>query len=160
MGQSTIWEDNPLLPQAYRKRSVPLLEHQGNLHTSVRYGDRLSLDLDYNTDRGLNSSKNRLRLGYKGAEYELLQSLQAGNINYRSHNPLISMPSNLFGVTGDLWIGPLQLRFLTSIQRDNVRRMTVRRGKQIYPFELKSSDYEVNKHFFLSEFLPKSTMMR
>ncbi len=152
VGQSTIWEDNPLLPQAYRKRSVPLLEHQGNLHTSVRYGDRLSLDLDYNTDRGLSSSKNRLRLGYKGAEYELLQSLQAGNINYRSHNPLISMPSNLFGVTGDLWIGPLQLRFLTSIQRDNVRRMTVRRGKQIYPFELKSSDYEVNKHFFLSEF--------
>lgn len=36
VGQSTIWEDNPLLPQAYRKRSVPLLEHQGNLHTSVR----------------------------------------------------------------------------------------------------------------------------
>lgn len=152
VGQTTIWEDNPLLPQAYRKRTVPLLEHQGNLHTSVRYGDRLSLDLDYNTDRGLSSSKNRLRLGYKGAEYELLQSLQAGNISYRSHNPLISMPSNLFGVTGDLWLGPLQLRFLTSIQRDNVRRMSVRRGRQVYPFELKSSDYEANKHFFLSEY--------
>ena len=152
VGQTTIWEDNPLLPQAYRKRTVPLLEHQGNLHTSVRYGDRLSLDLDYNTDRGLSSSKNRLRLGYKGAEYELLQSLQAGNISYRSHNPLVSMPSNLFGVTGDLWLGPLQLRFLTSIQRDNVRRMSVRRGRQVYPFELKSSDYETNKHFFLSEY--------
>ena len=152
VGQTTIWEDNPLLPQAYRKRTVPLLEHQGNFHTSVRYGDRLSLDLDYNTDRGLSSSKNRLRLGYRGGEYELLQSLQAGNISYRSHNPLISMPSNLFGVTGDLWLGPLQLRFLTSIQRDNVRRMSVRRGRQVYPFELKSSDYEANKHFFLSEY--------
>lgn len=151
-GRSTIWEDNPLLPQSYRKRTMPILEQQSNLHANVRYGDRLWLDLDYNTDRGLSSSKNRLRLGYKGEKYEMLQSLQAGNISFRSHNPLISTPSNLFGVSGDLWAGPLQLRFLTSIQRDNVRRMTIRRGKQVYPFDLKSSDYEVNKHFFLSEF--------
>lgn len=151
-GQSTVWEDNPLLPQALRRRSTPLLQQQINLHTNVRYEDKLFLDLDYNTDGALRTSKNRLRLGYRGGDYEVLQSLQAGNITFHSSNPLISTPGELFGISGDLWLGRLDLRVVASIQRDHVRRIVVQGGKQVHPFEYRSSDYEVNKHFFLSEF--------
>lgn len=154
-GQSTIWEDNPLTPLAYRKRSTNLFRLDNNIHAAVKYGDRLTLDLDYHTDRDLGDSKNRLRLSYRGGDFEALQSLQVGHISYQSHNPLISTPGSLFGFTGQVWLGPLQIRFLSSIQRDNFRRITLRGGRRVDPFEHKGSDYEVNKHYFLSKYFAR-----
>lgn len=154
-GQSTIWEDNPLTPLAYRKRSTNLFRLDNNIHATVKYGDRLTLDLDYHTDRDLGDSKNRLRLSYRGGDFDALQSLQVGHITYQSHNPLISTPGSLFGFTGQVWLGPLQIRFLSSIQRDNFRRITLKGGRRVAPFEHKGSDYEVNKHYFLSEYFAR-----
>lgn len=152
LNNTTVTEGNPLLPIGLRRRNVIDFKQEANIHLRASYGERIKLDIGYNTETAIAQQRQRIRLSYEGEEHDFIQRLQAGNVRMNSLNPLIDSAQELFGFQGDFLLGPLSLQFIASRQHSEERRIFVRGGKRIRQVERKGSDYDFARHFFLSEF--------
>lgn len=152
LNNTTITDDNPAIPVGLRRRSFVDFKQLANIHLQGSYGERIKLDLSYNTETALASQRRRLRLQFEGEEHDFIQRIQAGNVRMESRNPLIDTGQELFGIRGDFLLGPFSLQVVASRQHSEERRIVVQGGRQLRQVERKSSDYDVAQHFFLSEF--------
>lgn len=152
---TTIYDEAPALPVQMRRRSHLGFSYETALTVRARYGEHLRMDLQYNTQTALEQNRRTLRLSYTGEDYDLVQSIQAGNLRYESKNPLVALGSDLFGLQADFRLGPLSLTALASRRHDRERKVIIRQGRSVSPFEVKSSDYQFARHFFLSEFFAR-----
>lgn len=150
---NTIIEDNnPSLPIHLRKRSFIEIRPEINTHVQANYGDRLQLDISYDTETMLADRKSRVRLKYLGEQFDMIQRLEAGNVRMESRNPLIDSGQELFGLRGDFLLGPVTLQVMMSRQHSEERKIVVQGGRQLRQTQIKGSDYDFGQHFFLSEF--------
>ena len=152
LNNTSITDDNPMLPTQMRKRSFVTFKQESNVHVQAGYGERVKLDVAYNTETALASQRRRLRLQYQGEQHDFIQRLQAGNVRMESYNPLINTGQELFGLRGDFLLGPLTLQVIASRQHSEERRIVVQGGRKLRHIEHKASDYDFAQHFFLSEF--------
>lgn len=144
---------NPSLPIDLQKRSFLNFTQRTNIHAQANFGERLGLDVTYNTETGLLNQRQRLNLYYSGEEYDLIQRFEAGNIRFHSNNPLISIGGEeLVGLKGSFKLGALDLQLLASQERSEERRLSIRGGQRVQRQEIKGSEYDFAQHFFLSEF--------
>lgn len=152
VNNTTIEEDNPLLPLGLRRRSHIEIRPEMNIHLQGSYGDRLKLDMSYDTSTALTNRQSRVRLRYEGEQFDFIQKLEAGNIRMDSRNPLIDTGQELFGLRGDFLLGAVSLQVVASRQHSEERKIVVQGGRQLRQTELRGSEYDVAQHFFLSEF--------
>ena len=78
--------------------------------------------------------------------------MEAGNVTFPSNNSLVKGASSLFGVRTDLQFGRLKLQTVLSQKKSSTKSVSSRGGTQTTAFELDASDYEENRHFFLSHY--------
>lgn len=152
LDNNTITDDNPMLPNQLRKRSFVTFKQESNVHLQAGYGERVKLDVLYNTETALATQRRRLKLQYQGNQHDFIQRIQAGNVRMDSRNALINTGQELFGLRGDFLLGPLSLQVIASRQHSEERRIVVQGGRKLRYIEHKSSDYDFAQHFFLSEF--------
>ena len=144
--------ENPSLPESMRKTWAFDFDEKINIHVNGKVGDKVNLDMNYNTDATFDFDNKNMKLKYEGKEDEIIKLLEAGNISMSTGNSLIRGASTLFGVRADLQFGKLKLQTVLSQQESESKTVTSKGGAQTIPFDFSADAYDENRHFFLAHY--------
>ena len=144
--------DNPALPLRHRKTTTMDFDEKINLNVNGKVGDKVNMNLNYNTDATFDFDAQNLKLKYEGKEDEVIKLVEAGNVSFPSNSSLIQGASSLFGVRTDMQFGKLKLQLVASQKKSSSKSVSSKGGKQFTPFEIDAANYEENRHFFLSQY--------
>ena len=144
--------DNPSLPIRNRKTTTMNFDEKINLNVNGKVGDKVNMNLNYNTDATFDFDSQNLKLKYEGKEDEIIKLVEAGNVSFPSNSSLVKGASSLFGIRTDMQFGNLKLQTVISQKKSSSKSVSSKGGVQLTPFEIDASDYEENRHFFLSRY--------
>ena len=147
--------DNPSLPIRNRNTTMMDFDEKINLNVNGRVGDKVNMNLNYNTDATFDYDAQNLKLKYEGKEDEIIKLVEAGNVSFPSNSSLIQGASSLFGIRTDMQFGRLKLQTVLSQKKSSSKSVSSNGGVQLTAFEKDVTDYEENKHFFLSQYFRK-----
>ena len=141
--------DNPALTERSRNNNVFDFDEKIQLTVNGKVGDKLNLNMSYNTEASFSFDQQNLKLNFKGQEDDIIQSLEAGNVSMNLNNSLIRGSTALFGVKTDLKFGKLRVQALISQQNSESQSVSSKGGAQTTNFEVPIDSYDENRHFFL-----------
>ena len=144
--------DNPSLPIRNRKTTTMDFDEKINLSVNGKVGDKVNMNLNYNTDATFDFDSQNLKLKYEGKEDEIIKLVEGGNVSFPSNSSLVNGASSLFGIRTDLQFGKLSLQAVVSQKKSSSKSVSSKGGTQLTPFEFDVTDYEENRHFFLSRY--------
>ena len=142
--------DNPSLPIRNRKMTTMNFDEKINLNVNGKVGDKVNMNLNYNTDATFDFDAQNFKLRYEGKEDEIIKLVEGGNVSFPSNNSLVQGASSLFGIRTDMQFGKLKLQTVLSQKKSSNKSVSSKGGKQLTPFEISAADYEENRHFFLA----------
>ena len=122
---------------------------QMNLTGSI--GDKLKISTNYNTDAQY-QFENQIKLDYTGNPDEIIQKIEVGTVSFPLNTTLITGTQALFGIKTKLKFGKLNVTSVFSQQRSQSKTITITNGAQQSNFNLTATDYEANRHYFLSQY--------
>lgn len=132
----------------------PTIEPQFGVRSGGVVGQRVYVDVDYDTQREFDASNN-IRVFYRGLEDEMLQRVEVGNVTFQpppSRFITGGLPANNFGVAAGAQIGPLDLSGVYAQQKGNVVRSRVFTvgDRTVQPVErfMDDRDFEPLRFFF------------
>ena len=117
-----------------------------------KVGDKVNMNLNYNTDATFDFDAQNLKLKYEGKEDEIIKLVEAGNVSFPTNNSLVKGASSLFGLRTDMQFGKLKLQTVLSQKKSSSKSVSSKGGTQTTAFEMDVADYEENRHFFLSQY--------
>ena len=144
--------DNPSLPIRNRKTTTMDFDEKINLSVNGKVGDKVNMNLNYNTDPTFDFDAQSLKLKYEGKEDEIIKLVEGGNVSFPANSSLIRGASSLFGLRTDLQFGKLKLQTVFSQKKSSSKSVSSKGGVQLTPFEIDAANYEENRHFFLSHY--------
>ena len=144
--------DNPSLPIRNRKTTTLDFDEKINLSVNGKVGDKVNMNLNYNTDATFDFDSQNLKLKYEGKEDEIIKLVEGGNVSFPSNSSLVNGASSLFGIRTDLQFGKLSLQTVVSQKKSSSKSVSSKGGTQFTSFEFDVTDYEENRHFFLSRY--------
>ncbi len=150
-GINTSKTENPQIPEKQRKITVFDFDQRIQLNVVGTIGNKLKLNTSYNTQATFDF-ENQMKLEYKGDEDEIIQSIEAGNVQLPLTGSLITGSRSLFGIKTQLKFGKLTATTVFSQQKGKRTEVEVSGGAQVSNFELTADNYEANKHYFTSHF--------
>ncbi|MGK0136944.1 MAG: cell surface protein SprA [Algoriphagus sp.] len=115
------------------------------------YREKMGILGNFDTKSAFNF-ENQFKLNFKSDPEDILQSLEAGNVSFPIASQLVPGVENLFGVKAGLRFGKLNLSTVVAQQRSRTESILISGGAQNRPFEIRSDEYDENRHFFLSQF--------
>ncbi len=147
--------DNPQLSENNRSSFTFDFDQQISASIIAKVGKRLKVTADYDTQASFdfqNLFKIEFDPTYKGDEDAILQNLEIGNTSMPIKNSLINGAQSLFGVKADLQFGKTTVTAVFSQQNSESKTIVAEAGASIEPFELRATDYDDDRHFFLSQY--------
>lgn len=144
--------DNPSLPIRNRNTTTMDFDEKINLSVNGKVGDKVNMNLNYNTDATFDFDSQNLKLKYEGKEDEIIKLVEGGNVSFPSNSSLVNGASSLFGIRTDLQFGKLSLQTVVSQKKSSSNSVSSKGGTQFTAFEFDVTDYEENRHFFLSRY--------
>ena len=144
--------NNPALAASRRKTIGFDFDQKINLSLNGKVGDKVNMNLNYNTEATFDYDSQMMKLKYDGKEDEIIKLIEAGNVSFPSNMNLVNGISSLFGLRTDVQFGKLKLQTVISQKKSASASATSKGGKQTTPFEFSATNYEENRHFFLSHF--------
>lgn len=154
-GINTSKTDNPQIPEKQRKITVFDFDQRIQLNVVGTIGNKLKLNTSYNTEATFDF-ENQMKLEYKGDEDEIIQSIEAGNVQLPLSGSLITGSQSLFGIKTQLKFGKLTATTVFSQQKGKRSEVEVAGGAQVSNFEVTADNYEANKHYFLAHYFRNS----
>lgn len=142
---------NPAVPIRQQRTGGFDFDQQISLNLLGNIGDRLNITANWDTKATFDFDNN-IKVSYAGKEEDIVQDVQAGNIELPLDNNLITGAQNLFGVKTRLQFGRLGVTTLFSSQRGKTETITIRGGAQTRQFEKDISEYDYKRHFFLGQY--------
>lgn len=143
--------ENPALPERQRRISTFDFDEKIQLNVVGKIGDKLKLTTNYNTEASFDF-ENQMKLEYTGYEDEIIKKIEAGNVSLPLNGSLITGSQSLFGLKAQLQFGRLTVTSVVSQEKGKKSEVNVQGGAQTNTFEVEGSNYEANKHFFLSQY--------
>jgi len=143
--------DNPALPADQRSTTTFDFNQKIQLNVIGNIGTKLKLSMSYNTEATFDF-ENQMKVEYTGLEDEIIQKIEAGNVSLPLKSSLITGSQTLFGIKTELKFGRLTVTSVLSQEKGEKKEINVQGGAQIQPFNKDASDYEENKHYFLSHY--------
>ncbi len=150
-GFSITKRENPAISEKNRKNVSFDFDNKIQLSATGNVGDKINFNINYNTEATFNADQRLINLSYKGEEDDILQLVEAGNVKLPLSSSLITGSTDLFGFRTDLQFGKLKVSAIIS-QQESERKTISTQGAQTTEFELKATEYESNRHFFLSSY--------
>ncbi len=144
--------DNPSLAESRRKTFGFDFDEKINLSVNGKVGDKMNLDLNYNTEATFDFDTQNLKLKYDGKEDDIVKLVEAGNVSMPTNSSLIHGVSSLFGMRTDLQFGKLKIQTVVAQKKSASRSATSKGGNQMTPYEFSATAYEENRHFFLAHY--------
>ena len=152
MGMNMKKVNNPSLAANRRKTTGFDFDEKINLNMTGSIGDKINLKLNYNTDATFDFDTQSMKLKYDGKEDEIIKLVEAGNISMPSNNSLIPGISSLFGLRTDIQFGRLKMQTVVSQKKSASKSVSSKGGGSTNTFEFSATNYEENRHFYLSHF--------
>lgn len=147
--------DNPILPERQRRTSTFDFQQRIQLNVIGNIGEKLKLQTSYNTEATFDF-ENQTKLEYTGYEDEIIKKVEAGNVSLSLQSALITGSQTLFGIKTELQFGRMRVTSIFSQERGEKKEINISGGAQIQEFEKSASDYEDNRHYFLSHLFRES----
>ena len=144
--------NNPALAASRRKTVGFDFDEKINLSLNGKVGDKVNMNLNYNTQATFDYDSQNLKLKYDGKEDEIVKLLEAGNVSFPSNISLVPGVSSLFGLRTDVQFGKLKIQSVISQKKSATSSVNSKGGSQTTNFEFSATNYEENRHFFLSHF--------
>lgn len=141
--------DNPAIPVRQQRSGGFDFDQQIQMNIVGTIGERLKLNANWDTKAAFDFD-NTIKIDYKSKNIDIIQSVEAGNISFPLKNSLLRGAQNLFGVKTKMKFGKLGVTALVSQQKGKTETLTIKGGSQSRPFEIKASDYDENRHYFMS----------
>ncbi|MDB5030903.1 cell surface protein SprA [Mucilaginibacter sp.] len=142
---------NPLFNASQRTQFNFNFDQHIQLNVTGNIGDKLKIATNYNTDAQFQFD-NQVKLDYLGHPDEIIQEIQAGTVSMPLNTSLITGTQQLFGIKTKLKFGKLNVTSILSQQRSQSKTITINNQGQQGNFSALASDYEANKHYFLSQY--------
>ena len=152
IGYSMQKIDNPSLPQRSRSTNSFDFDEKINLNVKGSVGDKMNLNLNYNTEATFSYDAQKLNLKYEGKEDEVVKLIEAGNVSFNTNSSLIRGASSLFGIRADFQFGKLSLQTVVSQKTSSSTSVSSKGGTQLTTFEIEIANYDENRHFFLAHY--------
>ena len=143
--------DNPQISEENRSSFTFDFDQQISASIRAKVGERLTITADYDTQSTFDF-QNLIKLEYTPTEDDILQNIEAGNVSMPIKNSLINGAQSLFGVKTQLKFGNTNITAVFSQQNSESKIVTAEAGATIQPFELRATDYDNDRHFFLSQY--------
>ena len=144
--------NNPALAASRRKTVGFDFDEKINLSLNGKVGDKINMNLNYNTQATFDYDTQNLKLKYDGKEDEIVKLIEAGNVSFPSNISLVPGVSSLFGLRTDVQFGKLKIQSVVSQKKSASASVDSKGGSQTTNFEFSATNYEENRHFFLSHF--------
>ncbi|WP_420385605.1 cell surface protein SprA [Roseivirga sp.] len=143
--------DNPAIP--IRQQRNGTFEFNQNIQMSLdgTIGTKMKINANFNNNNSFDF-ENTLKVDFSGLESDIVKTLEIGNVSLPIANSLITGGQNLFGFKTQLQFGRLYVTALAASQRGTSESIEVEGGVQRNEFEVRASDYDENRHFFLGHF--------
>jgi len=151
MGARFNRNENPTLTLRQQRTGDFNYEQNMNLNLTGQIGEKMRVTFNYDTKAAF-EFENNMKLDYTGYETDIIRKVELGNVSLPLNNSLITGGQNLFGAKAQLQFGRLGVTAVASTLRGQQDAVTVQNGGQSRNFEIKASQYENNRHFFLSQF--------
>lgn len=129
-------------------RTDPTFKQDLSLGITGTIGDKMQVDVSWDTKNQFDY-QNQLKLRYTGHEDEIIKSIEAGNVFLDTPSTLIRGGQSLFGIKSEFQVGGIQFTTVASQQEGQSNSLAIEGGSQTTEFELKPTDYDQKKHFFL-----------
>ena len=151
--------DNPQISEENRSNLTFDFDQQINASVRAKVGERLEASFNYDTQASFDF-QNLVKIKFippalsdiKYNEDGIIQGLEAGNISMPIKNSLINGAQSLFGVKTKLQFGNTNITAVFSQQNSESKTIVAEGGASIQPFELRATDYDNDRHFFLSQY--------
>ncbi len=141
--------DNPTLQERMRATTSFDFDQSVQINLASQIGEKLKLGINYNTQATFDF-ENEVKLEYSGDEDDIIQDIQAGNITWTLPGTLIQGSQSLFGFKMDMKFGDLTVSSVFSQKKGETNTITVQNGATSQEFDIDITDYDKNRHFFLS----------
>jgi cell surface protein SprA len=143
--------ENPAL--TLRQQSVGdfLFEQNINVNLTGAIGTKLKLVFNYDTKAAFDFD-NQMKFDYAGEETDIIKKLDLGNVSLPLTNSLVQGGQNLFGIKTQLQFGRLGVTAVAATVRGTADEVRIQNGAQSRQYEIKASQYEKDRHFFLSQY--------
>ena len=145
------YRDDPSLSERRKSHNDFIFEQDIQLNVMAKIGDKINFNINKNTKATFNY-QDKLALKYEGKEDEIIQLIEAGNVNFPLNSTLITGTQQLFGIKTKLKFGNTTISSIVSYQESESQNITVQGGAQTNEFNINCLDYEENRHFFLSQY--------
>ena len=145
------YNDNPQIPERQRKNGGFNFNMQISSNVVGKIGDKLAVTFNFDNNNSFDF-QNDMKIDYTGYEEDIIKKIELGNVSMPISNSLISGAQSLFGVKTQLQFGKLYVTGIASRQQGRNEIITLEDGVDERQFELQASNYDENRHFFLSHF--------
>ena len=143
--------ENPQISEENRSSLVFDFDQQINASIRAKVGERLEFTANYDTQSTFDF-QNLVKIDFTPTEDDILQGIEAGNVAMPIKNSLINGAQSLFGVKAKLQFGNTNITAVFSQQNSESTTVVAEAGASIEEFELRTTDYDNDRHFFLSQF--------
>ena len=137
------------------KFKAPSLDNQVNIRSSGILGQRVHVNVDFDTERDY-SSNNDVQIYYEGLQDEIVRRIDVGTVVFqppRSRFITAAVPANNFGVNATFEVGPVQLQTLAATQKGSVvaeRTYTIgQTTSQAQDRQVRDLDFESGRFFWV-----------
>ena len=145
------YNDNPQIPERQRKNGGFNFNMQISSNVVGKIGDKLAVTFNFDNNNSFDF-QNDMKVDYTGYEEEIIKKIELGNVSMPVSNSLISGAQSLFGAKTQLQFGKLYVTGIASRQQGKNEVITLENGVDERQFEIKASNYDENRHFFLGHF--------
>ncbi len=150
-GGESSFIDDPNRSERLQRVSHFDFDNQINLSVAGKIGDKVDLKVNYNTEATFDY-ENKMNINYEGKEDEIIRKIEAGNVSLPLNSTLIQGGTNLFGLKTEMQFGKLNVTTVLSQHKGESSTVESEGGAQKTNFEISASDYDENRHFFLSNY--------
>jgi cell surface protein SprA len=142
--------DDPMLNTNQRRQTNFDFNEKIQMNVIAKIGDKIEFKINYNTEATFDF-ENKLKLKYEGKEDDIIQLIEAGDVNMPLNTSLIRGTESLFGIKTKLKFGRVMVTALYSQQKSETKNIVVEGNSQTQEFRIRADEYEENKHFFIGQ---------
>ncbi|MFT7498841.1 MAG: cell surface protein SprA, partial [Porticoccaceae bacterium] len=146
--------ENPQISERNRKSITFDFDQQISASINAKVGKRLAVTANYDTQSTFDF-QNLIKLEFNPdlafSEDDILQKIEVGNVSMPIKNSLVTGAQSLFGLKTELQFGKTSVTTVFAEQKSQTRTVAAEGGATINEFELRATDYDMDRHFFLSQ---------
>jgi cell surface protein SprA len=143
--------DNPAVPLRQQRNGGFNFDQQISLNLVGKIGEKLAVTANFDNNNTFDF-QNNLKVEFTGYDEDIIKKIEIGNVSMPVSNSLMTGAQALFGVKTQLQFGKLYLTGVASRQQGKSDVLTIESGFQGKEFEVRGSNYDENRHFFLGHF--------